>query len=306
MPCEHEPTIEREVRADDPNLTPEANELLTTELKAALGTERVRVPAERAQALGRVAGAGHSTLGGTVAANRLLIGITFAALLVIGAIVALATGSWWAVVVAAGVHALATLAVASMTLTASTQIEHVAPETAARLEDEGVADPDRALSELVEQHAAGGEARGAAEVVSSGRNRVTAAPSEDAVRAAAEQRTALTPAADGVEPAGYRGAPMLLPIVAVAGSVIVGLGAAAVEGGIAWIGALLLVGAALGWLALQMRMEGEREPDTGAGPQREPGDARAGRRARLLPVAAILLAAVVAGVVIVGALGGYL
>ncbi len=40
----NEPLDEREVRSDDPSLSPEANRLLTRELRAAVGADWVRVP----------------------------------------------------------------------------------------------------------------------------------------------------------------------------------------------------------------------------------------------------------------------
>jgi hypothetical protein len=300
--------VERDVQVDDPRLTDEANELLTSELRAAVGQDRVRMPADRAASAGRVPDAGGPRLGAALASNRLVIVITFAALLIVGVIVALATGSWWAVVAACAAHAAGTLIVITLTLKLSTQVEHVAPESAARLEDEGVADPDRALSDLVERYTAGDEARGAAEVVSSGHNRVTAEPSDDPARAGAEQRTALTPAGTPTEPAGLHGAPMLLPLIAVAGSLIVGLVAGIALGGIAWVGAALLVGAGVAWLWLQWRMDGRAEEgdDAASGLSRRTGDSRQGRRTRLLPTMAIVVSAVVAGVVIVGAIAGYL
>ena len=78
-------------------------------------------------------------------------------------------------------------------------------------------------------------------------------------------------------------------------------------GGEAWIGALLLVGSSVAWLLLQWRMAGgaEEQDEAAAGPRRRAGDSRAGRLTRLLPTVAIVVAAVVAGVIIVGALAGY-
>jgi hypothetical protein len=76
---------------------------------------------------------------------------------------------------------------------------------------------------------------------------------------------------------------------------------AATQGGIAWIGALLLLGAAVGWLLLERQMG-----RNGSGPGRAPGDTGAARRTRLLPTLVLVVVAVVAGVIIVGAVGGYL
>src|SRR3954471_16955823 len=156
--------VERDVRVDDPGLSPEANQVLTRELQEAVGADRVTVPAERADDLGRLGERTRPTFAAALGSNRVLIAITFVVLLIVGVIVALTTGSWWAVVAAAAVHAAGTLIIISMALRLSTEVEHMAPEAAAQLEAEGVADPDRALSDLVEQYSQEPEARGAAEV----------------------------------------------------------------------------------------------------------------------------------------------
>jgi hypothetical protein len=300
--------VERDVRVDDPELSPEANEVLTRELQEAVGEDRVTVPAERADELGRLGQRTRPTFAAVLGANRVLIAITFAVLVIVGAIVGLASGSWWAVVAAAAVHALGTLAIISMTLRLSTEVEHMAPDASARLEEEGVPDPDRALSDLVEQFSEERQARGAAEVVSSGHNRVTTTPDDDPRRAAVEQRTAITPAGSPVEPVDHRSAPMILPIIAVAGSVLVGVGAAIALGGIAWLAAAMLIATSIAWWYLQLRIDGggETEREDAGGPGRGVGDSREGRRTRLLPTVAIVVGAVVAGVILVGAMAGYL
>lgn len=295
--------VEREVKVEDPQLSPEAERLLTAEVREAVGTDRVQVPADRADSIGRVSGAERPSPWAALSANRLVIGITFFVLLIVGVIVALATDSWWAVVAACAAHAIGTLVVVTLALRLSTEVEHVAPETAARLEEEGVPDPDAVVSDLAEQFTPADEARGAAEVVSGGHNQITTAPDEDRARATAEQRTALTPASRPTEPAGLKGAPMLLPIGAVGGSVAVALVAAVVLGGEAWLGGVLLVGSAVAWLWLQRRVAGD---DASGGPGRRPGDSRRGRRSRLVPTMAIVVAAVVAGVVLMGQIAGYI
>jgi hypothetical protein len=301
--------VPADVRADDPQLSPEANRLLTEELREAIGTDKVQLPRERAETAGTIHDAGRSRLVALLASNRLLLLITFVALVVVGVIVSLTTGSWWAVVAAAAVHALGTIVIGSVTIRMSTQVEHVHPSVAARLADEGVPDPDAALSDLVTQYAGDGEARGAAEVVSTGHNDVTVRPDEDPARAAAEQRSALTPAGSPVGPAGRTGAPAVLPIVAVAGSLVVGLAAAIAVGGIAWLGAAMLVGVSVAWLLLMRHMDGrgeERDGGEPSGPARSMKDAEKGRRSRLLPTAVLVVGAVVAGVILVGAMAGYL
>ena len=59
-----------------------------------MGSDRVR--AERAGAVGRVPRGGQATLTIVLGANRMLIAVSFGALLVVGAVLSLVSGSWWA------------------------------------------------------------------------------------------------------------------------------------------------------------------------------------------------------------------
>ena len=111
----------REVVSDDPSLSPEVNRILTEEVREAVGAARVRVPGEKPH-VERERHGDHSSIG-AFSANRILIAITFFALVVVGAIVALATGSWWAVVLAATVHALGTFVVLTTLASAARQVE---------------------------------------------------------------------------------------------------------------------------------------------------------------------------------------
>lgn len=161
-------TERREVRSQDPSLTPEANRILTEEVQAVVGRETVEVPADRP----RRDRARHGERPGLVVglvANRLAIGITFLGALVVGAVVSLATGSWWFLLLALAVHAVATLLVVGLVLQMTRQTEHLSPSASARLEDEGVGDPDAVLSELVEEFAPQDAQRG--EVTPSRRSR---------------------------------------------------------------------------------------------------------------------------------------
>lgn len=179
-----------------------------------------------------------------VTARGPLIAVSFAVFLTIGVIVSLATGSWWALVVALAVHAAGTLVVAATALRLTTETEHVSPALAARLEAEGIADPDRAFTELAAASAAPGD------VVRDGRNERTATSEDDAPLAAREQRTAMTP---GSEPTASNGGGRtvgLMPPAVVAGSVLVALVAAIVVGGAMWGAAAIAVAAAGGWLLL--------------------------------------------------------
>ena len=99
--------------------------------------------------------------------------------------------SWRAVVAAAAVHAIGTLSVAVGAIRWTTLTEHLSPETAARLEEEGVSDPDRRLTELVQEYTAPRGARVArARALSTAFDEQTVAATDDPARAAVEQRTA--------------------------------------------------------------------------------------------------------------------
>ena len=101
---------------------------------------------------------------------------------------------------------------------------------------------------------------------------------------------------DHPEPSRTRVTPLVLSIVAVAASLALGVVAAAIFGGTAWIGALLLLGAAIGWSLLEHEVALERGF----------GDDSEGRRRRLIPTVVIVTAMGAAGVIVVGAVAGYL
>lgn len=179
------------MRAQDPSLSPEANRVLTEELRAAVGRDAVEVPRGRPH-LERERHGGRSAFAVALSQNRLAIAMTLLAALVIGAIVSLATGSWWFLLLALGVHALGTLAIVTLVLAMTTQTEHMSPGASAALQDEGVEDPDGLLSDLVEEYAPG-DRRGDEQATS---------PQEDAAQASAEQRSSVTPSQEGSRPVG--------------------------------------------------------------------------------------------------------
>jgi hypothetical protein len=137
----------RVVRSDDPTLTPEANRLLTEELREIVGADEVDVPTSRVEHEHDRHGT-HSRWGAALASNRVILIVGFAMAVVVGAILALATGKWWVILIPLAVHAVGTFFVAGLALQATTEMEHPAPTVAARLEEEGVADPDRVLTDL--------------------------------------------------------------------------------------------------------------------------------------------------------------
>src|SRR4051794_10510491 len=125
--------VRKPVRVQDPGLTPEANRVLTAELQDALGTDEVELPAEHAAASERLPRRSGGTVRSVVAENRLLVGWTFLVLMLVAVVVSIASESWWAVVVGCGVHAAATVVVASFALRMTTEVEHMPVSSAERL-----------------------------------------------------------------------------------------------------------------------------------------------------------------------------
>jgi hypothetical protein len=296
--------VRREVRSEDPSLSPGANRLLTEELREALGRDEVRVPADVPPRHRERHGRRPGVLA-VIAANRMLVVIALGALLIVAVAVSLATGSWWALLAAVLVHAIGTFLVAGVVLRLTTEVEHMAPSTAARLEEEGVADPDHVLSDLMEEYGGAEHARGVPEVISSGDNAVDTSPDRDPARAGMEQRTAMTPAGSPVEPSRAKAAPALLPWAAVLGPAVVALVAAIVLGGVAWTAPAVIWPVGIGWLIMQGAMSRRSDGDAAA-TGRAPGDTAAGARRRTAPLVAVVLAALAIFTVVMGLVGGYL
>lgn len=295
---EPEQREERFVRSEDPSLTPEANRLLTEEAQRVVGRERVRVPAGTPRRHEREH-ATHGTLTSNLIANRQIVLITLFIALVVGGIVALATDMWWAVVLAAALHALATLAVAGGAIQMTTQTEHVAPGTAARLEEEGVGDPDRVLGELVEDFTGTRRAGGTAQVISGGHNEQTVRADEDPARAAMEQRTSMTPTSEPGPSAGDRSAVAALPWGVTLALVVLSVVIALIEGGEMWILPALVVPLCLGWVVME-RMLDDRRP----GARYATDDATSPALRRHLPITAFVVLGVVAFMVLMGFVTG--
>jgi hypothetical protein len=248
-------TERRFVRSDDPNLSPQANAALTEELQQAVGAERVWMPADSPDPA-TAERAGDSAAKATVVSMRPLFIVTLLAALTVGAVVALATGSWWALVVAAAVHAVGTMVVAAGAIQLTTQIEHASPETTARLEEEGVADPDRVLSDLVEEYTGQAESSPAGGVVSAG---------DSGSQAPAAQRRAMTP---GVPASGDGSAVAALPWFVVTGLMVVALAAAVVEGGRMWVAPAIMVPLGAAWIVMDRHLASRREERRSPGPGR--------------------------------------
>jgi hypothetical protein len=248
-------TERRFVRSEDPNLSAEANAALTEELQQAIGAEQVSMPAD-APDPAAAERSGNSAATATVTSMRPLFIVTLLAALTVGAVIALSTGSWWALVVAVGVHAVGTMVVASGAIQLTTQIEHASPETTARLEEEGVADPDRVLSDLVEEYTGGAETSPAAGVISAG---------DTGSQSPAAQRRAVTP---GVPASGDNSVVAALPWFVVTGVTLVALVGAVVEGGKVWATPAIVLPLGAAWIALDRYLNSRTEQQRSPGPGR--------------------------------------
>jgi hypothetical protein len=248
-------TERRFVRSDDPNLSAEANAALTEELQEAIGAERVSMPAD-APDPAAAERSGESAATARVASMRPLFVVTLLAALTVGAVIALSTGSWWALVVAVGVHAVSTMIVASGAIQLTTQIEHASPQTTARLEDEGVADPDRVLSDLVEEYTGEAESSPAAGVISAG---------DTGSHAPAAQRRAVTP---GVPASGDHSVVAALPWFVVTGVTLVALVGAVLEGGKVWATPAIVLPLGAAWIAMDRYLSSRAEQERSPGPGR--------------------------------------
>lgn len=248
-------TERRFVRSDDPNLSAEANAALTEELQQAIGAEYVSMPADSPDPAAAER-SGDSAATATLASTRPLFIVTLLAALTVGAVISLSTGSWWALVVAVGVHAVGTMVVAAGAIQLTTQIEHASPQTTARLEEEGVADPDRVLSDLVEEYTGEGESSPAAGVISAG---------DTGSRAPAAQRRAMTP---GVPASGDHSVVAALPWYVVTGVTLVALIAAVVEGGKMWVTPAIVLPLGAVWIALDRYLSSRTEQERSPGPGR--------------------------------------
>lgn len=182
---------QREVRSADPSLSPETNQRLTEELREAVGSDRVAVPADRPDERGEAHGT-HSTAVAAAGHNRAAILTAALVLLVVGAIVAITTGSWWIMAAAVVLDVIAVGALLATTTRMTTAVEHPSANLAARMEDEGVADPDGLMTELVDEFSEESGETEEREVTSH----------EDSSEATSEQRSAVTPSSERSRPAG--------------------------------------------------------------------------------------------------------
>lgn len=241
---------EREVKVADPGLDQTANQRLTEELQDVLGTDRVQVPKDQPHP-SRGEQPPRRGLWSEIISRRLTVVMMLAAFLTIGAIVSLATGSWWLLLVALGVHALGTVVVTSVVLRMTTISEHASPTTSAMLAEEGIGDPDEHFSQLVDEFTEpedGRDSNGGA----AGDTARTSESSEAPGKSAAEQSDAMTPTSGASQPTEGGGVADGLMWATVAALLVVSLIVPVTAGGGAmWILPVVMVPLLLAWVLIQ-------------------------------------------------------
>jgi hypothetical protein len=243
---------EREVRAEDPELSPEINQRLTQELRETVGAERVRVPVDRPHATRGEDPQQHGFVAHMNQHRFQLIRATAIAL-TFGAILSLATGIWWLLPLAAGVHALGTMTVLLTIVRMTTIPEHVSPEVEAAMAEEGVSNPDERFSRMVEEFSDKDEA-GATEVISPGYNERSADAEFDTARAAGEQSGAMTPTSQPSQPAEGGTPDFLIWSTALALAVFCIALPPAIGGGWYWLVTAVTLPLIAAWMLLQRLM----------------------------------------------------
>jgi hypothetical protein len=259
---------EREVTVRDPDLSPEANDRLTEEVREVVGEERVTVPSRRPRPSHGERPPRHGLLA-YLSRHRLLLVITFAMAVVIGAIVGFTTGSWWILPLAGGLHAIGTTTVAAIAVRTTTITERPDPTVVAMLEEEGIPNPEEHFTNLVAEFAEEPRTEeepraGAADVITPGANERTAEAAAEPSKAAAEQSSAMTPTAGRSRPAGKSAMPEGFNWAIVVGLVVVSVFIpAAAGGGWLWLMTAVMVPLGIGWIALQRVMASTEKRPSG-------------------------------------------
>jgi hypothetical protein len=249
--AEAEPELEeREVVSADPELSPETNERLTAELREVVGRDRVRVPADRPRVSAGEPGPQSGPLS-FISIHRLNLIRTGAIALTVGAIIALASGQWWVLPLAAGLHAVGTMAVMLTSLRLASVTEHPAPEVAAAMSEDGISGPDERFSAMVGEFSEP-QPGGAGEVISPGHNERTVHAGDEPAAAAAEQSSAMTPTSHPSRAAGEGSAPTAwswsIGLVLLVASIAI---PAASGGGWLWLLTAVMVPLLGGWAGFE-------------------------------------------------------
>jgi len=182
----------RVVRSLDPTLSDRANAILTDELRRVVGAEEVDVPADRRHEE-LISHGGHAGPVVELVDNRLALGMIAAAAVVVGAVITLITGSVWFLIGAVAIDVIGVMLVTTLVIRMTGEQEHLSPEAAALLEDEGVDDPDGLFSRLVAEFSP---------PLETGRDERRTPARADEAQASTEQQTAMTPTEEGSRPVG--------------------------------------------------------------------------------------------------------
>ena len=243
----------REVRAEDPELSPDTNQRLTSELREVVGSDRVEVPADRS----RATRGEHPEQRGPAARfdlNWFQVVRLSAIVLTFAAIIALITNDWWVLALAAGVHALGTMTVGLTVIRVTTTSERPSPTVAAAMSEEGVRNPDEHFSRMVEEFRPEPE-RGTTEVISPGFNERDAPADVDTPAAAAEQSSAMTPTSQPSQPAGAGGTPDALVWATMGSLLVLSIVLPPLTGGgWMWLLTAVMVPLIVGWAIFQRAM----------------------------------------------------
>ena len=243
----------REVRAEDPELSPDTNERLTSELRDVVGTNRVEVPADRPRATTGEHPGQHGP-GARLQMDWFQFIRMSAIVLTFGAIIALITNDWWVLALAAGVHAFGTMTVGLTVIRLTTTSEHPSPTVAAAMAEEGVHNPDERFSRMVEEFRSEPE-RGVSEVISPGFNERSAPADTETADAAAEQSSAMTPTSQPSQPGGSRGAPDALVWATMVSLLVLSIVLPPLTGGgWMWVLTAVMVPLLVGWGIFQRMM----------------------------------------------------
>jgi hypothetical protein len=135
--------------------TEDPKQVLKEEVKDALDGEADDATVERA--LGDPPRSRFATV---ISENELLIGLTLAGAVVFGVVLSVFLNSWLFLVLAVAVHAIGTIATTALAVWLATSGDKPDPRTVARLEEQGVADPEQAVNDAVHNVRKGGAGKG--------------------------------------------------------------------------------------------------------------------------------------------------
>lgn len=168
-------------------MDPDAERTMRDELEQALGEPVSQEEARRA--LERPA----PTLARWLREQQLEVAIAGGAAIVVGAILSLAIGSWLLLALALTVHAAVTVLVGYVVLRVTADVDKPDPRTVARLQAEGVDDPESKLNRAIAAHE--GDDRDRV-------RREFEADADESRTEAAAQQASITPSSESTTPVG--------------------------------------------------------------------------------------------------------